>query len=136
MKIYLFLPFSFLMMVPKSLQRMKVVNVTIDFSTVLANVELPQLTTLDLSNHVANRKKPFNSNEIKAIAKAFPKLDDLNLDGIPIDDEGLQLFFTRIENLCNNTKGSIFIKDISLLIYIQYHFILIGESIKLPLSII
>jgi len=90
---------SFLMMVPKSLLSMRVMNVTIDFSTVLANVSLPNLTSLDLSNDHAGRKKPFNSNEIKAIARTFPNLTDLNLNGIPINDEGLQLFFTKVDNL-------------------------------------
>jgi hypothetical protein len=86
------------MMVPKSLESLTISNINIEFATVLGNIMLPNVTTLDLSNKV-NRKKNLNSNEIKAISNAFPKLQNLILNAVPIDDEGLQLFFSRIENL-------------------------------------
>ncbi len=86
------------MMVPKSLQSLAISNINIEFATVLGTIMLPNVVTLDLSNKV-NRKKNLNSNEIKAISNAFPKLQNLILNAAPIDDEGLQLFFSRIENL-------------------------------------
>ena len=85
-------------MVPDCLQNLKITNINIDFATVLTEVRLFNLATLDLSNTV-KRKKNLNSNEIKAIAKSFPNLKSLILDAVPFDDEGLQLFFSKIQHL-------------------------------------
>ena len=86
------------MMVPKCLKSMKLKNTNIDFATVLGNVNLECLEELDIENQV-NRKKPYNSNEIKAITEAFPKLKSIRLDGAPINDDDVQLFVSRLSHL-------------------------------------
>lgn len=90
--------FRFLMLVPKTLRFLKLKNINIDFATVLANVALEDLEQFDLENLV-NRRKPFNSNEIKAITESFPKLRSLVLDGAPLKDEDVQLFISKLNGL-------------------------------------
>jgi len=89
---------SFLMLVPRCLKSLKLKNTNVDFATVLGNVNLENLEYLSLENHV-NRKKPFNSNEIKAITEAFPKLKGMVLDGSPLDNDDVQLFVSKLPHL-------------------------------------
>lgn len=86
------------MLVPRCLKSLKLKNTNVDFATVLGNVNLENLEYLSLENHV-NRKKPFNSNEIKAITEAFPKLKGMVLDGSPLDDDDVQLFVSKLPHL-------------------------------------
>jgi len=86
------------MLVPRCLKSLKLKNTNVDFATVLGNVNLENLEYLSLENHV-NRKKPFNSNEIKAITEAFPKLKGMALDGSPLSDDDVQLFVSKLPHL-------------------------------------
>lgn len=86
------------MLVPKCLKTLKLKNTNIDFATVLGNVSIENLERLDLENQV-NRKKPFNSNEIKAITEAFPNLKSIILDGSPINDDDVQRFISKLPYL-------------------------------------
>ena len=86
------------MLIPNCLKTLKLKNTNIDFATVLGNINFENLECLDLENQV-NRKKPFNSNEIKAITEAFPKLKSIILDGTPINDDDVQLFVSKLQNL-------------------------------------
>lgn len=86
------------MLVPKTLKSLKLKNTNIDFATVLGSVGLENLEEFNIENHV-NRKKPLNSNEIKAITEAFPKLKSLVLDGSPIADDDVQLFVSKLTHL-------------------------------------
>lgn len=92
------------MMAPRSLLSLTVTNINIDFATVLGSLKnLPNVENLDLTNLV-NRRKNFNSNEIKAVSTAFPKLKILILDAAPVDDDGLELFFSRVKTLGNKSN--------------------------------
>jgi len=102
------------MLVPKTLKSLKLKNTNIDFATVLGSVGLENLEEFNIENHV-NRKKPLNSNEIKAITEAFPKLKSLVLDGSPIADDDVQLFVSKLTHLrslsllkCENLTNIIF----------------------------
>ena len=73
------------MCVPETLEFLQINNINVEFANLFSH-PITYLKTLDLQNK-QKRKKEFDENEIKAMYKFLPNLENIHINKAPVSDE-------------------------------------------------
>ena len=90
--------FRFLIGMPQSVTHLKIPHLNFEFANVFHEVHLPNVIHLDLDSKL-RRKRNFDDNEIKALAKCFINLKSICINNAPVDNYIYKVMMINLNNI-------------------------------------